>query len=104
MADVRRLVQYTGPAQGWQSRFCPATPIPHPPGRRETERKRFASLIKAVERIRIRDGMTNAELARGSGTGANVVSGWLNGRAIGRGESVQRLKAFLNSYTASKQR
>jgi transcriptional regulator with XRE-family HTH domain len=74
------------------------------PGRRETERKRFASLIKAVERIRIRDGMTNAELARGIGTGANVVSGWLNGRAIGREESVQRLKAFLNSYTASKQR
>jgi DNA transposition AAA+ family ATPase len=38
--------------------------------------------------------MTNAELARGIGTGANVVSGWLNGRAIGREESVQRTKGF----------
>jgi DNA transposition AAA+ family ATPase len=48
--------------------------------------------------------MTNAELARGIGTGANVVSGWLNGRAIGREESVQRLKAFLKAYRGSEQR
>lgn len=74
------------------------------PGRRQNERKRFARLINALERIRIRDGMTNAELARGIGTGANVVSGWLNGRATGREESVQRLKAFLKDYRGSEQR
>lgn len=74
------------------------------PGRRENERKRFARLIKALERIRTREGMTNAELARGIGTGANVVSGRLNGRAIGREESVQRLTAFLDSYRGSEQR
>jgi transcriptional regulator with XRE-family HTH domain len=70
-------------------------------GRRENERRRFAGLIKAVQRIRVREAMTNAELARGIGTGANVVSGWLNGRAIGREESVQRLRAFLNAYRRS---
>lgn len=67
-------------------------------GRRDKERKRFARLMKEVERIRILEGMTNAELARRIGTDANVVSGWRNGRAVGRQESVERIKAFLQAY------
>ncbi len=54
--------------------------------------------MKEVERIRILEGMTNAELARRIGTDANVVSGWRNGRAVGRQESVERIKAFLQAY------
>jgi DNA-binding transcriptional regulator YiaG len=53
-------------------------------GRRDKERKRFTRLMKEVDRIRIREGWTNAEFALQIGTGENVVSGWRNGRAIGR--------------------
>lgn len=68
------------------------------PGRRDNERKRFSRLIKEVERIRIRERITNAELAREIGTGVNVVSGWRNGRAVGRRKSVELIEAFLQAY------
>jgi len=51
--------------------------------------------MREVERIRLREGMTKAELARQLGTHPTVIQSWLNGTAIGRKASVKRIKAFL---------
>jgi transcriptional regulator with XRE-family HTH domain len=47
------------------------------------------------QRIRLREGMTKAELARQLGTHPTVIQLWLNGTAIGRKASVKRIEAFL---------
>jgi DNA-binding transcriptional regulator YiaG len=51
--------------------------------------------MQEVERIRLREGMTKTELARQLGTHLTVIQSWLNGTAIGRKASVERIKAFL---------
>ncbi len=51
--------------------------------------------MQEVERIRLREGMTKSELARQLGIHPTVIQLWLNGTAIGRKASVERIKAFL---------
>jgi len=57
----------------------------------DEERKRFAALMRKVEAMRLRYGMTKTEL------GANIegVRAWMTGRTVGRKESVAKIQAFL---------
>jgi DNA-binding transcriptional regulator YiaG len=66
------------------------------PGRRDEERKRFATLMRKVEAVRIRYGMSKAELAAELGANADGVRAWMTGRTVGRKESVAKIKDFLN--------
>ena len=67
------------------------------PGRRDEEREQFAALMRKVEAVRIRYGMTRTEL------GANVhgVRAWMTGRTVGRKETVAKIKAFVKKRSAS---
>ena len=65
------------------------------PGRRDEERKQFAVLMRKVEAVRIRYGMTKTELAAELGANVDGVRAWMTGRTIGRKESVDKIKAFL---------
>lgn len=65
------------------------------PGRRDEERDQFSRLIAKVERIRVRDGLTQRAVAKEIGTTKDAVYNWISGRAIGRGESVAKIKDFL---------
>jgi ribosome-binding protein aMBF1 (putative translation factor) len=65
------------------------------PGRRDEERKRFAALMRNVEAVRLRYGMTKTELAAELGANVDGVSAWMSGRTIGRKETVERIKRFL---------
>jgi len=58
------------------------------PGRREEERKRFADLMRKVEAVRIRHGMTKAQLAAELGANVDGVRAWITGRTVGRRETV----------------
>ena len=64
-------------------------------GRRDVERKRFAALMRKVEAVRIRCGLTKTELAAELGTNVDGVRAWMTGRTIGRKETVHKLTAFL---------
>jgi ribosome-binding protein aMBF1 (putative translation factor) len=66
------------------------------PGRRDEERKRFAALMRKVEAVRVRDGMTKVQLAAELGADVNGVRSWMSGRTVGRRETVAKIKAFLN--------
>jgi ribosome-binding protein aMBF1 (putative translation factor) len=65
------------------------------PGRRDKERERFAHLMRKLERVRLREGMTKRELARQLKTNKDVIRSWLCREAIGRKASVVRIKKFL---------
>ena len=65
------------------------------PGRRDEERKRFAALMRKVEAIRLRDGITKTALAAELETTTDALRNWVTGRAIGRKETVERVKDFL---------
>jgi len=65
------------------------------PGRRDEERKRFSDLMRKVEAVRIRYGMTKTELAAELGANVHGVRAWMTGRTIGRKETVAKLKDFL---------
>lgn len=67
------------------------------PGRRDEERKQFAALMRKVEAVRISCGMTKTELAAELGANVDGVRAWMTGRTIGRRETVERIKAFLES-------
>jgi ribosome-binding protein aMBF1 (putative translation factor) len=58
------------------------------PGRRDEERKRFAALMRRVEAVRLRYGMTKTELAAELGANVDGVRAWMSGRTIGRKETV----------------
>ena len=60
------------------------------PGRRDTERKRFARLVAQVERIRLRHGMSKTTLAGELETTTDALRAWMTGRTIGRKETVAR--------------
>ena len=72
------------------------------PGRRDAERKSFARLMRKVEKVRLRDGLTLRVLAAEIGTTRDVVGEWLAGKSIGRKESVERIKNFLKSRETAK--
>ena len=65
------------------------------PGRRDEERKRFAALMRKVEAVRIRKGMSKTELAAELGANVDGVRAWMTGRTIGRKETVAKIKDFL---------
>lgn len=67
------------------------------PGRRDEERKRFASLMRKVEAIRVREGLTKRALASEVGTNKDALHNWISGKAIGRRETVEKLRAFLKN-------
>jgi hypothetical protein len=67
------------------------------PGRRDAERKKFAALMRKVEKVRLRDRLTLRVLAAEIGTTRDVVGEWLAGKSIGRKESVVKIEAFLRS-------
>lgn len=52
------------------------------PGRRDEERKRFAALMRRVEKIRVREGLPKRALAAEIG-----LHSWISGRSIGRAET-----------------
>jgi len=65
------------------------------PGRRDQERKQFAALMRKVEALRLRLGMSKTELAAELETTTDAVRAWMTGRTIGRNETVERIKRFL---------
>ena len=50
--------------------------------------------MRKVEAVRIRYGMTKTELAAELGANVHGVRAWMTGRAIGRKETVAKLKDF----------
>ena len=58
------------------------------PGRRDEERKKFAALMRKVEAVRLRDGMTKTELAAELGANVGGVRAWMTGGTVGRKETV----------------
>jgi DNA-binding transcriptional regulator YiaG len=65
------------------------------PGRRDAERKKFAALMRKVEAVRLRCGMTKRELAAELGANVDGVRAWMTGRTIGRKETVVKINDFL---------
>ena len=63
------------------------------PGRRDEERRRFAALIRRVEKVRVREGLTKRALAAEIGASEEGLRAWISGRS-GLGEA-------LNSYIRS---
>jgi DNA-binding XRE family transcriptional regulator len=72
------------------------------PGRRDEERKRFAALMRKVEAVRIRYGMTKTELAAELGANVDGVRAWMTGRTIGRKETIDKIKTFLTKTKAAR--
>jgi transcriptional regulator with XRE-family HTH domain len=72
------------------------------PGRWDEEQARFTCLMRKLERFRLREGITKAELARRLKTTKGVIYDWLNGEVIGRKASVERIEEFLRA-TIDKQ-
>jgi DNA-binding transcriptional regulator YiaG len=66
------------------------------PGRRDQERNWFAALMRKVEALRLRLGMSKIELAAELGTTDDAVRAWMTGRTVGRAETVEKLSAFLS--------
>jgi transcriptional regulator with XRE-family HTH domain len=65
------------------------------PGCRNAEREKFYRLMKKVEAIRLRNGMTMTELAAELKTATDALRNWMTGRAIGRRETVAKINDFL---------
>ena len=65
------------------------------PGRRNAEREKFRRLMKKVEAVRIRYGMTKTELATELGANVDGVRAWMTGRTVGRKETVAKINDFL---------
>jgi transcriptional regulator with XRE-family HTH domain len=65
------------------------------PGRQDEERAKFARLMLELERVRIREGFSKAELARRLNTSKDMIYDWLNGKMIGRKASMERIESFL---------
>jgi ribosome-binding protein aMBF1 (putative translation factor) len=65
------------------------------PGRRDEERRRFAELMRRVEKIRVREGLTKRALAAEIGASEDGLHSWISGHSIGRQETVTKIKDFL---------
>jgi DNA-binding transcriptional regulator YiaG len=70
------------------------------PGRRNEERRKFLQLMKKVEAIRLRHGMSKTELAAELGANVDGVRAWMTGRTIGRKETVAKINDFLKRKSA----
>jgi hypothetical protein len=67
------------------------------PGRRDEERRRFAALMRRVEKIRVREGLTKRALAAEIGASEDGLHSWISGRS----ETVARIKEFLERKRGS---
>ncbi len=65
------------------------------PGRRDEERRKFATLMQKVEVLRIRIGMSRIDLARELQTTPTALRNWMTGRTLGRKETVAKIQDFL---------
>jgi DNA-binding transcriptional regulator YiaG len=65
------------------------------PGRRDEERKNFAALMRKVEALRLRLGISKTALAGELETTTDAVRAWMTGRTVGRKETVHKINDFL---------
>jgi ribosome-binding protein aMBF1 (putative translation factor) len=65
------------------------------PGRRDEERKKFSALMRKVEAVRLRYGISKTELAAELETTADALRAWMTGRTVGRKETVDKINDFL---------
>jgi len=65
------------------------------PGRRDEERKNFAALMRKVEALRLRLGISKTALAGELETTTDALRNWMTGRAIRRKETVVKINDFL---------
>jgi DNA-binding transcriptional regulator YiaG len=66
------------------------------PGRRDEERKKLSALMRKVEAVRLRYGISKTALAGELETTTDALRAWQTGRTVGRKETVEKLKAFLD--------
>jgi hypothetical protein len=64
------------------------------PGRRDEERKRFSALMRKVEAVRLRFGMSKTALAAELET-TDALRAWMTGRTVGRKETIAKIEDFL---------
>jgi ribosome-binding protein aMBF1 (putative translation factor) len=72
------------------------------PGRRDEERKTFAALMRKVEAVRLRSGMSKMALAAELETTTDAVRAWMTGRTIGRKETIAKIETFLKKTKIAK--
>jgi hypothetical protein len=66
------------------------------PGRRDGERKKFAALMRKVEVVRSRYGVSKSALATELETTTDSLRAWMTGRTVGRKESIDKIQAFID--------
>jgi DNA-binding transcriptional regulator YiaG len=59
------------------------------PGRRDEERRKFAALMRNVEALRLRLGISKTALAGELETTNDALRAWMTGRAIGRKDNLR---------------
>ena len=62
---------------------------------RDQEREHFAALMRKVRAVRLRCGMNKTRLVAELETTTDALRAWLTGRTIGRAETIEKLRAFL---------
>jgi len=67
------------------------------PGRRDEERKKFAALMRKVETLRFRLGISKTALAAELETTTDALRAWMTGRTVGRKETVDKINDFLKT-------
>jgi ribosome-binding protein aMBF1 (putative translation factor) len=65
------------------------------PERRDEEPKTFADLMRKVEAVRLRSGMSKTALAAELETTTGALRNWMTGKAIGRNDTVAKINDFL---------
>ena len=65
------------------------------PGRRDEERKKFATLMRKVEAVRICCGLRKGTLATALETTPGALCAWMTRRTVGRKETVAEIEDFL---------
>jgi hypothetical protein len=68
------------------------------PGGRTLERERFHRLMRKVEAIRLRYGMSKMALAAELETTPDALRSWMSGRTVGRKETVAKSANQIRLY------
>ncbi len=72
------------------------------PGRRNAERGKFRRLIKKVEAVRLRYGMTKTALAAELETTTDALRAWMMGRTVGRKEILEIVRSLQRTHQEEK--
>jgi DNA-binding transcriptional regulator YiaG len=72
------------------------------PGRRDEERRKFTALMRKVEKIRLRDGITKTAMATAIAVGKDVFFDWLSGRSLPSKTSIAKIDVFVRSRGIAK--